>query len=81
MDYEHPYREDDSRSPGCSPFLASGTLAYGHCILPTAEGMRDGNQLERMYVVGFKVPSGDLLEDDKKTSRWLEGGQMLLHVA
>jgi len=38
--------------------------------------MRDGNQLERMYAVGFKVPSGNLLEDEKD-----EGGQMLLHVA
>ena len=48
--------------------------------------MRDGNQLERMYAVGFKVPSGDLLEDEndedeKKISRRFKGGQMLLHVA
>jgi hypothetical protein len=48
--------------------------------------MRDGNQLERMYAVGFRGTLGDLLEDEKdedekKTSRWVEGGQMLVHVA
>jgi hypothetical protein len=48
--------------------------------------MRDGNQLERMYAVSFKVPSEDQLEDEKdedekKISRRFEGGQMLLHVA
>ena len=48
--------------------------------------MRDGNQLERMYPVGFKVtPPGDLLEDEKdedekKVSRRSEGGLMLLRV-
>jgi hypothetical protein len=26
VDYEHPYGEDDSKSPRCSLFLASGTL-------------------------------------------------------
>ena len=45
--------------------------------------MRDGNQLERMYAVSFKVLSGDQLEDEKdedekKISRRFEGGQMLL---
>jgi hypothetical protein len=48
--------------------------------------MRDGNQLERTYAAGFKVPFRDLLEgekdeDEKKVPRWSEGGQMLLHVA
>ena len=42
---------------------------------PTAKGMRDGNQLERMYAAGFKVPSGDLLEDerDENEKRYQDG--------
>jgi hypothetical protein len=48
--------------------------------------MRDGNQLERTYAAGFKVPFGICLrarrmKTKKKMPRWSEGGQMLLHVA
>jgi len=48
--------------------------------------MRDGNQPERMYSVGFKVtPLGicwktGKMKTKKKISRRFEGGQMLLRV-
>ena len=53
--------------------------AYGR------KGMRDGNQLERMYAVGFKVAPGICLKTrrmktKKKISWRFERGQMLLHV-
>ena len=86
MDYEHPQGGDDSRTPRCSPLLASETLPMDALYRPLRreQGM-EISWRECMQWVSRYHP-GDLLEDEKdedekEISRRFEVGQMLLHVA